>query len=242
MTCASGQHRNIAGLHDHLVSVLSTQHQPRGTAGEPEHLMRGRVIVMEVVYSVSPLRRPAIACKQLLEARGRIRTPRVLDAAACAEAVGRGTDSRTRTTVTPAQKLTLARRGSGRIVGALLADGQAGVISAILESPFLNEGQVLKVLSRIIVPSHVIAAIADNGRWSQHSSVRLALLRNPQTPLARVLSFLPDMSTMDLRALPRFSMVPPGVRPHIRRELANRMQHGTTPGEGECPHEGDTTD
>ena len=81
MTGASGQHRNIASLHDHLVSVLSTQHQPRGTAGEPEHFMCSRVIVMEVVHSVSPLRRPAIARKQLLEARRRIRTPRVLDTA-----------------------------------------------------------------------------------------------------------------------------------------------------------------
>jgi hypothetical protein len=88
----------------------------------------------------------------------------------------------------PAQKLISARRGSGRIAGALLADGQAGVISAVLESPFLNEGQLLKVLSRITIPSHVIAAIAENGRWSQHSSVRLALLRNPQTPLARVVA------------------------------------------------------
>lgn len=43
--------------------------------------MRSRVIVMEVVYSISPLRRPAIACKQLFEARRRVRTPRVLDTA-----------------------------------------------------------------------------------------------------------------------------------------------------------------
>jgi TolB-like protein len=129
----------------------------------------------------------------------------------------------------PAQKLTLARRGSGRIAGALLADGQAGVISAVLESPFLNEGQVLKVLSRITVPSHVVAAIAENGRWSQRYNVRLALVRNPQTPLARVLSFLPSLSTIDLRVLSESSSVPAGVRPHLRRELANRLQHGTTP-------------
>jgi len=81
MTCASGQHRNIASLHNQFVSLLSTQHQPRGTAGEPEHFMCSRVIVMEIVYSVSPLRRPAIACKQLLEPRRRIRILRVLDAA-----------------------------------------------------------------------------------------------------------------------------------------------------------------
>ena len=129
----------------------------------------------------------------------------------------------------PAQKLILARRGSGRIAGALLADGQREVISAVLDSAFLNEGHVLKVLSRITVPSRVVAAIAANGRWPQHYSVRLALVRNPQTPLARVLSFLPSISTVDLRVLSESSSVPVAVRPHIRRELANRMQHGTTP-------------
>ncbi len=135
----------------------------------------------------------------------------------------------------PAQKLILARRGAGRIAGALLADGQTGVITAVLESPFLNEGQVLKVLSRITVPSRVVAAIAEKGRWSQHYSIRLALVRNAQTPLARVLSFLPGMSITDLRVLSQSSSVPTGVRPHIRRELANRMQHGTTPVRGYPP-------
>jgi len=129
----------------------------------------------------------------------------------------------------PAQKMILARRGTARIAGALLADGQAEVVGAVLESPFLNEGHVLRALSRINVPARVIAAIATNGRWIQHYSVRLALVRNPQTPLATVLSFLPSISTIDLQILVQSSSVPSNVRPHVRRELANRAQHGVAP-------------
>jgi hypothetical protein len=129
----------------------------------------------------------------------------------------------------PAQKMILARRGSVRIAGALLADGQPEVVPTVLESPFLNEGQVLRVLSRINIRSRVVAAIAEHGRWSQHYSVRLAIVRNPQAPLARVLSFLPSISTADLRILAESSSIPSNVRPHIRREFANRMQHGTLP-------------
>ncbi|MGC2329935.1 MAG: hypothetical protein WA581_00645 [Candidatus Acidiferrales bacterium] len=129
----------------------------------------------------------------------------------------------------PAQKMILARRGSVRITGALLADGQPEIVSIVLESPFLNEGQVLKALSKITVPARVVAAIAESGRWSQHYSVRLALLRNPQAPLARVLSFLPGISTADLRILAESSSVPASLRPHIRRELANHTQRGTGP-------------
>jgi len=128
-----------------------------------------------------------------------------------------------------AQKMILARRGSVRITGALLADGQPEILSIVLESPFLNEGQVLKAISKITVPARVVAAIAESARWSQHYSVRLALIRNPQTPLSRVFSFLPSISTADLRILAESSSVPTSVRPHLRRELANHMQRGAGP-------------
>ena len=71
----------------------------------------------------------------------------------------------------PAQKTILARRGSARLAGALLADGQPDVVPIVLESPFLNEGQVLRVLARINAPGRVVGAIASNGRWTQHYSI-----------------------------------------------------------------------
>jgi hypothetical protein len=125
-----------------------------------------------------------------------------------------------------AQKMTLARRGSAHLVGALLLDGSTEVLSTVLDSPHLNEGHVLKALSRIALPARVVAAIAEHGRWSNIYSVRLALLRNPQAPLGRVLSFLPSISTQDLRALKQSHSVPAKLQPHIQRELANRAQHG----------------
>jgi hypothetical protein len=128
-----------------------------------------------------------------------------------------------------AQKTILARRGTARITGALLVDGQSDILSVVLESPFLNEGQVLKALSRITLPARVAAAIAESARWSQHYSIRLALIRNPQAPLSRVLAFLPSISTTDLRILAESSSIPARVRPYIRRELANHMQHGARP-------------
>jgi hypothetical protein len=129
-----------------------------------------------------------------------------------------------------AQKMILARRGTVRITGALLADGQADILPIVLDSPFLNEGQVLRALARITVPGRVVAAIAESGRWSQHYSVRLALIRHPEAPLSRVISFLPSISTTDLRILAESSSVPARVRPYIRKELANHMQRGASKG------------
>lgn len=129
----------------------------------------------------------------------------------------------------PAQKMTLARRGSPRLIGALLTEGGTEVLPTVLDSPLLNEGHVLKALARVALPTRIVTAIADHAKWSRIYSVRLALLRNSQAPMARVLSFLPNISTTDLKILSQSNSVPSRLIPHVRRELANRMQHGKVP-------------
>jgi len=126
----------------------------------------------------------------------------------------------------PAQKMTLARRGTPRIMGALLTEGNSESLPTVLDSPLLNEGHVLRALARVALPVRIVTAIADHAKWSHIYSVRLALLRNLQTPLPRVLAFLPSITTPDLKILSQSSSVPAKILPHIRRELANRLQHG----------------
>jgi hypothetical protein len=126
----------------------------------------------------------------------------------------------------PAQKMTLARRGTPRIMGALLTDGSPESLPTVLDSPLLNEGHVLRALARVALPVRIVTAIADHAKWSHIYSVRLALLRNSQTPLPRVLALLPSITTPDLKILSQSSSVPAKALPHIRRELANRLQHG----------------
>jgi hypothetical protein len=137
----------------------------------------------------------------------------------------------------PSQKIKLARRGSGRIIGSLLADGGLDVLPAVLDSPFLNEGHVLRALTRLTLPAPVVAAIAGHGRWSHVHSVRLALLRHPQAPLSQVLAFLPSIATADLRVLCESSAVPSHLRPHIRRELSQRLERGTAGAKRTRPRE-----
>jgi hypothetical protein len=122
------------------------------------------------------------------------------------------------------QKISLARHGSARIVGALVADGHADVLPIALDSPFLNEGQVLKALGRPALPRAVVVAIAQHARWSHIYGIRLALLRHPHVPLGVALEFLRSVSTADLRVLSELSLGPSHVRLHVRRELANRLQ------------------
>ena len=121
------------------------------------------------------------------------------------------------------QKITLARRGPSRVAGALVAEGHAQVLPVALENPYLTEAQVLKALAREKVPVHVVQAIASHRKWSQSYNVRLALVRNPSTPISIVLGFLPHMTVNDLRVLAEPGIIAENLRKYLLAEVHRRM-------------------
>ena len=121
------------------------------------------------------------------------------------------------------QKITLARRGPGRVAGALVLDGHAQVMPIALVNPYLTEAQVLRALSREKVPTVVVQALAKHHKWSQTYSVRLAIVRNPSAPISIVLSFLPQLTVSDLRELAAPGIVPENLRKYLLAEVSRRM-------------------
>ncbi len=124
------------------------------------------------------------------------------------------------------QKLALARRGSARVAGGLVAEGHEKVVRVALDNAFLTEAQVLKVLSRDKLPAGVVAAIARHRKWSQLYNVRMALARHPMSPLARVLLFLPDLTVGDLNELCESTDVSENLRRYVQHEIARRSAEG----------------
>lgn len=126
------------------------------------------------------------------------------------------------------QKLTLAKRGPARALGAILSEGQAQAVAAALTNPFMNEAQILKALSRSETPDRVVNAIARHPRWSQTYNVRLALVRNRHTPLNLVLGFLPNITMRDLKDISTLESLSPTLKTYIRREVARRASKTQT--------------
>jgi hypothetical protein len=124
------------------------------------------------------------------------------------------------------QKMALARRGSARIAAALLLDGVEQVVPLALDNSFLTEGQVLKVLSRDAVTPRVVTGVAHHRKWSCLYNVRMALVRQPLTPLARVLAFVPDLTLRDLDELCAAKSLSPSLRKYLRHEVATRSRGG----------------
>ena len=121
------------------------------------------------------------------------------------------------------EKISLARRGTGRLAASLLFIPDRELIRAALDNPYLTEGHLLKVLAREGLPLAVVEQLAQHQRWSQHYYLRLALIRNPLTPLARVLAFLPDLAVTDLRDICLDHRMPQPVRKYIEAHCAARL-------------------
>src|SRR5713226_814693 len=70
------------------------------------------------------------------------------------------------------QKVTLGRRGTARVAGALLAEGHAQVLSVVLDNPQLTEAQVLKALSRDRLPLLKLAQVSPRRNPAAHPQIR----------------------------------------------------------------------
>jgi hypothetical protein len=122
------------------------------------------------------------------------------------------------------QKITLARRGPARVAGALLAEGHAQVIAIVLDNPYMTEAQILRALARERLPISVIPAIVHHHKWSITYNIRLALVRNPMSPLATILSYLPELTVSDLRELAAPGIVPESLRKYLQAEVQRRLR------------------
>ena len=122
------------------------------------------------------------------------------------------------------QKITLARRGPARVAGALLAEGHTQVVPIVLDNPYMTEAQILRALAREKLPLSVIPAIIQHHKWSITYNIRLALVRNALTPLATVLSYLPELTVSDLKELAAPGIVAENMRKYLQAEVQRRMR------------------
>jgi hypothetical protein len=135
------------------------------------------------------------------------------------------------------QKITLARRGTARVAGALMAEGHNQVMGIALENPNLNEAQILRALAQEKLHQKVVQAVAAHPKWSKVYSVRLALVRNPAAPLATVLGFLPELTVSDLRELASPGIVQENLRKYLQAEAQRRLKVSRDKAPKECIEE-----
>lgn len=124
--------------------------------------------------------------------------------------------------ISEGERLTLARQASGRVAGALLLDRQERVNAAALANPKMTEALVLKALADPEVPPALVLLICSHPQWSLRRDIRLALLRNPHTPLAPAIGFLEGFPEAVLREVLSQSELRPEIRNYLLASLSKR--------------------
>jgi hypothetical protein len=104
-------------------------------------------------------------------------------------------------TIELGQKLTLARRGSGKILEALLKQGEPLILAAALDNPHLKEVAIVSFLRSGMATAATISQIARHARWSSRHSLRLNLLKHRLTPPIWYTLWLPGLRTFELESL-----------------------------------------
>jgi len=115
-------------------------------------------------------------------------------------------------TISAGEKLSLARRASGRIAGALLLDSEPRIISAALENSRLTEVLVTKALLSMEASLALVQAVCTHGKWSLRREIRIALLRNQHTPVEHAVEFAKSLPNDLVREVLTNSRLPENVR------------------------------
>src|ERR1700675_962544 len=136
-------------------------------------------------------------------------------------------------TVTIGERLTLARRASGRVAAALLLDvetigtkitdaktaaRETRVVQAALENTRLTEALVINSVLRPAATAALVHAVAQHPKWSCRREIRAALLRTEHLSLARALEFSREIPTSLLHELLTASRLPVQIKDQLLRE------------------------
>jgi hypothetical protein len=114
------------------------------------------------------------------------------------------------------EKVSLARRASAGVIAQLRHDPNPRVIAALLDNPRLTEGLLLPLLSSATAAPQVLQLVAADPRWGPRYPVRLAVARNPHTPVETVLRTLPLLRKIDLKGVGADARLAAAVRQRAR--------------------------
>jgi hypothetical protein len=128
------------------------------------------------------------------------------------------------TSVTLGERISLARRAAEGVVVALLLDKEPRVWQAALQNPRLTEAAIVKALLRASASAAFVEAVCHDRKWSVRREIRMALLRNEKTPLARAIEFARMLPPAQLRDILHNSRLPEKMKDYLRKDLQMRNQ------------------
>lgn len=108
-------------------------------------------------------------------------------------------------------KIKLAYTGNAETRMILIKDSNKVIAEAVMKSGRLSDREVAKVAAMRSVADDVIRAVARNKQWTRIYQVKLALVKNPKTPVAISSKLLRMVNARDLKLLSKNRNINPTV-------------------------------
>lgn len=121
------------------------------------------------------------------------------------------------------QRIELAMNARGKEIERLLHDPSPKVVRTLLVNRDLREEDVLIIANRKNLPSDILEMIAKNKDWAESYPVRLALAKNPKTPLSVSLSIVRYLRLFDIAEMSCGHHLPLAFRNKVESILIERI-------------------
>ena len=121
--------------------------------------------------------------------------------------------------LTVAQRMALAMKGTREERAILIRDPNKIVGVAVLSSPKINEAEVESIAKMTTLSEELLRMIAFSRAWTKNYGVIHALVKNPKTPLAVSINFLSRLTEKDVRAISQNRNVADALRITARKKV-----------------------
>ena len=121
------------------------------------------------------------------------------------------------------KRIELAATARAEEIAQYVHDPSPKVIRALLGNRELIEEDILIVANRRNMPADILQRIAGDKRWSESYPVRLALARNPQSPLSVSLPIARFLRLFDLEEITRSHFIPLVFRHKVEAIIVERV-------------------
>ena len=125
-------------------------------------------------------------------------------------------------TMSVAQRIRLAYRGSREERLFLIRDNNRLVSTAVLKSPKTREGDAEAFAGMKNVSEDVLRAIGHRRQWVRKYSIMSALVRNPRSPVDITMPLVARLGAREQKLLANDRNVPEAIRAMARRLVARR--------------------
>ena len=125
-------------------------------------------------------------------------------------------------------RMTIIERVKLAIVGGkearvlLSHDTNRVVRRYVLANPRITDHEVASIANSRQADEEVLRIVAGKREWMKSYQVRLAVVRNPKTPLPTAMDIVPTLMDRDLLRMSKSKDAPEGVVHHVRRVLLQR--------------------